>query len=105
MFRSFARLSLVLVVALALGLATVSPASAGEMRRPAAGVTNHWVAGALVWFRTALGIAPATPRSTSAAKTTIIVLDPDDTGGATVNTGSCIDPMGNRVPCHQLPGT
>ena len=103
MFRTIARASLVALVALALGLATVAPASAGELRKPA-GVTSTWLSGAWVWVQSFLGAAPARPMSTATAKVNTSTGNPLDTS-VHINTGSCIDPMGNRVPCNQLYGT
>ena len=104
MFRSFARLSLVVVIALALGLAAVSPAAAGELRRPAATVTNHWLAGAWVWVQAALGASPIGQLRfpDGSVRESLPGGRGVDQGRSLLkNTGSCIDPLGRPVPCGQ----
>ena len=100
MFRFATRVSTVALIVLALGLVTVSPASAAEARRPA-GLTN-WIANAIVFAQGFLSGSPAKPLSNRAAKASVPVSGGTYPGGGMqVNTGSCIDPMGNRVPCSQ----
>lgn len=101
MVRFITRASLVALLVLALGLVTVSPASAAEARRPATRLTS-WIANAVVFAQGFLSGSPAKPLSNTAAKASVPVTSGDGAGGgAQIQTGACIDPMGNRVPCSQ----
>src|SRR5262245_51122665 len=101
MSRAFVRIFVVALVALALGLATVTPASAGpaQVRRPAPVVTAGWLAQAWAVLQGWLTGAPGRP--VSAAKADTVTLTKSPTGGVMPMTGACIDPMGHPVPCGQ----
>lgn len=101
MSRAFARILVVTLVALALGLAAVTPASAGpaQVRRPAPVVTSGWLAQAWAVLQGWLTGAPGRPAGATKADT--VTLSKWSTGGVVPMTGACIDPMGRPVPCSQ----
>jgi hypothetical protein len=95
------RLVAAAVVALALGFAAVAPASAGpaQIQRPTAGVTTSWLANAWAVLQGYLTGAPTRPVSTATSGT--LSTSTGSSSTLVPMTGSCIDPMGNRVTCNQ----
>jgi hypothetical protein len=101
MSRALTRTFIVAIVALALGLAAVAPASAGpaQVRRAVPGATASWVANAWAVLQGFLTGAPTRPVSTAKAGTTYT--KPSGDYLMLPQTGGCIDPMGRPVPCSQ----
>ncbi|HYG63802.1 MAG TPA: hypothetical protein VEL74_14575 [Thermoanaerobaculia bacterium] len=106
MIRPFTRALSAAVVILALALLVASPVQAAPSKAPrlSAKLGSNFLDAALSWLNGFLNdLAPAASERTEMAK-----VKPAPTGGgsgtpggATVQTGSCIDPQGN--PCIFIP--
>ena len=104
MLRAFVRLSAVIAIALALVVVAVPTADARPVAtRAVPSVEQSWFTLAWAWLST---LVPGVSHPTANVHQESSQLPPDSgfsiRGGAHPNSGGCIDPYGNWVPC--LPG-
>lgn len=97
MSRPFPRISVVAILALALGLAVLTPAAAlpTPTHLSTANTTTQWIAVAWEALRVFLTGVPLQPASAASDTPS----PPPQVENLMPLTGACIDPMGRPVPC------
>lgn len=93
--------SFVVAVVLVLALFSVPSVEAGSFTGLSNDQDKSWFETAWTWLSTLFVIAEQERSMEAASEATYIKPFPGDDGGTatTSSTGSCIDPMGNPVPC------